>query len=94
MKVYKKVGRRYQEMGMEFTGFPCNGAWWVKDGSQSCMLRLHDIGNTSVHALPCLELVEQFFKEERPMRDPISSIDLVRNFAKYCAKHADVATLK
>ena len=47
-KVYKKVGRRYKEIGWEWTGFPCDGVWLVRDGSQSCMIRLGDVPEPSV----------------------------------------------
>ncbi len=94
MKVYKKVGRRYQEMGVEFEGFPCSGFWMVQDGSQNCILRLGDIDKVSVHALPYLQLVPKFFKDVDPTSTPCSLIELLRKFALYCAEHVDVATLK
>jgi hypothetical protein len=46
VEVFKKVGRKYVSMGWEFTGFPSNGIWLVKDGSQNCMVRLDDISTT------------------------------------------------
>lgn len=42
--LYKKVGRRYQPVGIEFSGFPANGIWFVLDGRMSCMIRLDEIG--------------------------------------------------
>jgi hypothetical protein len=36
--LYRKTGRRYQPVGMEFTGFPANGYWLVADGSQSLLV--------------------------------------------------------
>ena len=39
-RVYRKVGKRYVEIGMEFTGFPSDGIWLVQDGrnSQTCLI--------------------------------------------------------
>jgi hypothetical protein len=42
-KVYKKVGIKYQEVGFEFRGFPANGVWVVKDGSQNCIYQFNDV---------------------------------------------------
>jgi hypothetical protein len=42
-KVYKKTkSGRYENIGYDWTGFPSNGFWLVKDGSQNCILRLDD----------------------------------------------------
>lgn len=41
--LYKKVGRKYVPVGIEFRGFPCNGIWLVQDGRQSCMVQLSEI---------------------------------------------------
>jgi hypothetical protein len=40
--IYKKVGRRYVNIGQTFTGFPANGIWVVKDGSQNCIIQISD----------------------------------------------------
>ena len=40
--IYKKVGRRYVNIGQTFTGFPTNGIWVVKDGSQNCIIQISD----------------------------------------------------
>ena len=39
---YEKIGDEYVEVGQEFAGFPMNGLWLVKDGSQNCIERLED----------------------------------------------------
>ena len=89
MKVYKKVGRRYKEMGREFTGFPSDGIWLVRDGRQSCILKLGDIGKVSVNALPYLELAERYFDERHDPRKSYSQVTLAREIALYMAEHAD-----
>lgn len=40
MILYKKVGRKYVEAGVEFTGFPADGIWLVQDGrhSMTCLI--------------------------------------------------------
>ena len=42
--LYKKVGRRYKPVGIEFSGFPADGIWFVMDGRRSCMIRMDEIG--------------------------------------------------
>jgi hypothetical protein len=34
-KLYVKNGRRYEPVGAEFVGFPCDGLWLVKSGDGS-----------------------------------------------------------
>lgn len=86
MKLYKKVGKRYKEVGREFIGFPSDGIWFVKDGRQSCMIQLHDINTTNIHALPYLELVEKFF-DERWNKTSYSPVELARELAMFFAEH-------
>ena len=38
--LYKKVGRSYKPVGIEFTGFPANGVWFVFDGKNSLIVPL------------------------------------------------------
>lgn len=38
--LYRKVGRRYVRVGLDFTGFPANGYWKVVDGRESLLLPL------------------------------------------------------
>ena len=42
-KIFKKVNGRYVEIGQEFTGFPTNGLWLVKDGIQNCLIPMGDV---------------------------------------------------
>ena len=88
MKVYKKVGRRYQEIGREFTGFPSDGIWFVKDGTMSSLLKLHEIGDTSVDVLPYLELVERFFKDRYNPSKGYSYNSLARELALFFEENA------
>lgn len=43
--LYRKVGRRYKPVGMEFTGFPADGIWLMLDGRHSLMIHLDEIRN-------------------------------------------------
>ncbi len=39
--IYKKLpDGTFKCIGREFQGFPSNGVWWVKDGSQSLIYKL------------------------------------------------------
>jgi len=42
MEIYKKVGDEYINIGYEFSGFPANGIWLVKDGTQNLIYQLKD----------------------------------------------------
>jgi len=48
-KLYRKVGGRYKEVGTEFTGFPSDGIWLVKNGMRSQMLL---IGSEEIGEIP------------------------------------------
>ena len=41
--MYIKRGKRYHEIGLEFTGWPSNGIWLVLDGRQSQIIKMGDI---------------------------------------------------
>jgi hypothetical protein len=43
-RVYRKVGKRYVEIGMEWVGFPADGIWLVSNGRQSntCLIGLKE----------------------------------------------------
>jgi len=45
-KLYRKVGKRYKEVGVDFEGFPANGIWLVQDGKYNCIVKLGDIPDT------------------------------------------------
>ena len=40
-EVYEKRGRRYVPIGYGFTGFPCDGIWYVQNGKTNmrCLIR-------------------------------------------------------
>lgn len=35
--LYKKVGKKYEPVGIEFSGWPANGVWVVEDGRTNCI---------------------------------------------------------
>jgi len=43
-KLYRKVGKRYKEVGHEFMGFPSDGIWLVQNGRQNqmCLIGLKE----------------------------------------------------
>lgn len=40
---YEKVGKRYKKVGIEFSGFPCDGVWLVEDGRNSLIMKVGDL---------------------------------------------------
>lgn len=44
-KLYKKVGKRYVEVGEDFRGFPSDGIWLVTNGRKSseCIVQMAEI---------------------------------------------------
>lgn len=42
-ELYRKVGRRYVKVGVEFAGFPMNGVWLVEDGRMSRIMKVGDL---------------------------------------------------
>ena len=47
-EIYQKVGKRYKQIGHTFRGFPCNGFWVVKDGSQTCIQLMDTLPNKPI----------------------------------------------
>jgi len=47
-KYYKKEDGKFVEVGYEFSGFPVNGVWLVKDGSQNCIMLMDEIGKKPI----------------------------------------------
>lgn len=90
-KLYKKVGKRYKEVGTEFTGFPADGIWFVKDGSNSLMIHLDDIKEN----MPIMQL--DYLKHKNNLvnyvmdniKDKYSINDICNWACEYFAKVAD-----
>ncbi len=60
MNVYKKKPNgRYENIGQEWTGFPSDGIWFVKDGTQNCIMQL-----SSTCELPHNYLATAQYQEE------------------------------
>ena len=86
--LYRKKGRRYYPVGYEFSGFPCNGIWLVKDGRNTCMLLLDEIDRPCpVDRLNYRILAERFLNEE--LKAPASIASALSQFADYLADHAE-----
>ena len=45
--LYRKVDGKFEKVGYDFEGFPSNGVWLVKDGSQNLIEKLGDIPDAS-----------------------------------------------
>lgn len=41
--LYRKVGRRYVPVGVEFTGWPADGVWLVEDGLKARIAKLGEV---------------------------------------------------
>lgn len=41
----KKPDGTFELVGFEFTGFPADGIWLVKDGYRNCIIKMEDIAN-------------------------------------------------
>ncbi len=88
MDIYKKVGGRYKKMGMEFTGFPCNGFWIVKDGSSNCILQLDSEIMRPVKKLDHLRHVDEILKT---INKNGSTYDTIRQVCEYFDKEENNA---
>lgn len=62
MILYKKVGRKYIEVGHEFTGFPSDGIWLVQDGRNSRTLIIGAKEQVPVFALNYRQYVNDLCK--------------------------------
>jgi hypothetical protein len=54
-EIYRKVGRRYHPVGREWLGWPADGWWLVRDGSQSLIEPLD-----SPNPLPRIQMKQYF----------------------------------
>ncbi len=50
-KIFTQEDGVFVEMGYEFRGFPANGIWVVKDGSQNCIYEFKDAPKQPTPAL-------------------------------------------
>lgn len=93
-KVYIKVGRRYKELGYQWTGFPANGVWIVHDGSQSLISYIGDVpdpipvGMLARHeSVACRAISESL--ENMRKTGGISPLEIWRNIMKHVSKEMD-----
>ena len=82
-KLYRKVGRRYREVGIEFTGFPADGIWLVKNGKHSQMLLIgsEEIGEIPYSSLKYLKYhddVVKAYMENITKVGNISTYDMIK----------------
>lgn len=95
-KIYKKVGNRYKEIGIEFAGFPANGIWFVKDGHNSLMIHLDNIKDNM--SIPLLDYLK--YKNDltdyvvQKSENGISINELCKLACEYFAKIADGEIVK
>ena len=55
---YEKINGKFVEVGIEFAGFPSNGLWNVKDGSQNLLVQANDYDVIPPY-LPALKMQTQ-----------------------------------
>lgn len=73
MILYKKVGRKYVEAGVEFGGFPSDGIWLVQDGRNSRTLIIGAKESVPIFALNYRQYVNDLCElmiaahKEKPM---------------------------
>jgi len=87
-KVYKKVNGRYEEMGMEWSGFPLNGVWLVKDGSQNCIMFMDEIGKRSFPFINSMKHFDSII--DRIMdKNAMSISDAVKETLEYISENIE-----
>jgi len=89
-KIYKKVNGRYKEIGQEWSGFPSNGVWLVKDGSQNCIMFMDEIGkkpiqfiNIQKHKADVMERIYELTSK------PHSTSDIVDTVLEYVSANIE-----
>ena len=88
-KLYEKIGRRYKEIGEEFKGFPADGIWLVKDGTQNCIIRLDDVCDVPYDSLLYLKLANEFLSDSNNWNG--KTIDeMIKAFALFIAERAKI----
>ena len=83
---YKKVGKRYEEVGMEFTGFPANGVWLVKDGSHNCIMKMDDIGKKPI---PYIDMMKHRKDIMDSITYPASAQEIVDHILEYVSNNIE-----
>jgi hypothetical protein len=89
--VYRKVGRRYEEIGHTWRGFPSDGIWLVQDGRRNmrCLIGLREevptfALNYRLHELELCKRIQDKFKEGN-----LSLMDEARICCDYFAEAAE-----
>jgi len=91
-EVYEKVGRKYQKIGYQFTGFPQDGIWFVQDGhnNMECLIGIAE--SVPIFALNYRlhkqKLVKRFLEISRE-RGSVSFDQLAKIACDYFAEVAE-----
>jgi len=85
-KLYKKRGRRYVEIGHEFTGFPANGIWMVEDGRNNCIIRIEEINHNTPLRLFNYRKHQDAILEKVMKTSNGSMVDIVEKCCDYFAE--------
>ena len=87
--IYKKVGRRYYPIGIEWSGFPMDGIWLVQNGkvNMACLISLEEkvpifALNYRVHEQGIVDAVQ---KHEKKVGHGLSLYDTARIACDYFA---------
>jgi len=87
-KVYKKVNGKYEEVGFDWSGFPQDGVWLVKDGSNNCIMKMDDVGKKPI---PYIDVMKHFNDIiNRIMdKDSLSISDVVKETIEYLSERME-----
>lgn len=97
MEFYKKVGRKYELVGYEFTGFPANGIWLVQDGSRNCVKQMRDLSDPEQFPVSCMKYQSElatFFSDELDKNRGLSINDLASLACEFFSKKSAETDLK
>lgn len=83
----KQKNGRYKRIGQPFRGFPCDGVWLVKDGSENLIMQVGDVPNPMPLAQLQLwkhDICKYFLDNENVYNKSIS--DMVDGLLMYLAE--------
>jgi len=90
-KVYKKVNGKYEEVGFDWSGFPQDGVWLVKDGSNNCIMKMDDVGKKSLPFIDVMkhknDVMEKIYK--LTANGGYSNNDIVDTVLEYIADNIE-----
>ena len=87
---YEKVDGELRSVGYEFAGFPANGVWLVKDGSQNCIMRMDEIGKKPIPFIDVMKHKSDIMDEIAKVTSiPHSTNDIVDCVLEYISNQIE-----